>query len=276
MEHSSLSFLLNYLLNKPLIRFFSTHQEVSVLALISLSLVHLPRICGLGVQMQLFSYNLHPFNFIAHYCFSSMFYYFPSMFIAFLACFITLMLLAQPSWSRIYLNNLFVLFAMFMCLKTFSFALAMIMCLKVLFGGYDQCFYGFINLAYAFFLCLAFGYGVNLDLVVQAFIHTPEYNKRFGLVPICMFVLCLLFYMLLCVPFVRSFLVMPCLVFHAQIHTFTFRSMLAYLDLGSCILTWLHMLYFPFQYVLVSLLCLFVYLVASFPLLWLVWMQPCG
>ena len=27
---------------------------------------------------------------------------------------------------------------------------------------------------------------------------------------------------------------------------------------------------------LVSLLCLFVYLVASFPLLWLVWMQPCG
>ena len=76
----------------------------------------------LRVQMQLFSYNLHP---LLYFCsqhvywlsivclyfilLPSMFYSLFSMSPCFLPCFATLMLLAQPSCVRICLNFVFVL-----------------------------------------------------------------------------------------------------------------------------------------------------------------------
>ena len=64
------------------------------------------------------------------------------------------------------------------------------LCLKIFFSFYAS--------YYCPFLMFGFGQGVDLDLVVQAYIHTPKFNKGFGLVPLCMFMLCLLFFMCLC------------------------------------------------------------------------------
>ena len=71
-------------------------------------------------------------------------------------------------------------------------------------------FYSFIYLVYASFLCLAFGWGVDLDPVVQAYIHIPMFQLRV-LISSCMHV-CALF---------------------ALFHAFCFRSMLVCLGLGS-------------------------------------------
>ena len=71
-------------------------------------------------------------------------------------------------------------------------------------------FYSFISLVYAFFLCLAFGWGVDLDPVVQAYIHIPMFQLR---------------------VLISSFMHV-CALF-ALFHAFCFRSMLVCLGLGS-------------------------------------------
>ena len=88
---------------------------------------------------------------------------------------------------------------------------------------------------------LVYCIGVDLDLVVQASIHTPKFNKWFGLVPFCTFMLYL----------------DPCLF--AQI------SFLASLPCFTCLV-------FLYRFGFVGLQGLFVYLVTSSLLLWLVWM----
>ena len=91
--------------------FLYNHQG-SVLAPNLPLLGSIPWISGLGVWMQLFSYNPHPFLFIG---FPSIFLL-PSISLQFfqyvsflMPLFITLILLAQPSWARICLNLMFVL-----------------------------------------------------------------------------------------------------------------------------------------------------------------------
>ena len=163
--------------------------------------------------MQLFSYYLHP-------------YIFPCLFSA-LSCFITCIIqfpiisLALSCFQHVLLSSqhVYQLFHLFYCFDVVGLAflgqdmsnlllyvLFPCLCLdlhvhvlKVLFGSYTQCFYGLISLVYASFLCLAFGQVEDLDPVVQAYIHTPKFfNKVFGLVPLCMFVLCLHISMCLC------------------------------------------------------------------------------
>ena len=133
--------------------------------------------------MQLFSHYLHPFNFIAFKCFillynmfysfsqyiscfillPSMFYSFTSMSTCFLTCFITLMLLAQPSCSQIYI---FVCFLPCLCLDPHVHVFkALFRCYALrLLQLYISCLC--LSLVLWFLGALVFGQDVDLDLVV--------------------------------------------------------------------------------------------------------------
>ena len=123
------------------------HIKRFVLTLIFIFLVFVPWICGLGVQMQFFSYYLHPFNFYSCLLLS---YNFLSMFIAlscFLACFIVLQLfycflnlfyyfdvvglafLVQDMYKFLVcaLCHVRVLLAMFMCLDLYVWKLCLVL-----------------------------------------------------------------------------------------------------------------------------------------------------
>ena len=80
----------------------------------------------------------------------------------------------------------------------------------------------------------------------------------------CMFMLVWSFYMLLCVPFLKSIFVIPCLDVSCLDPCSFFRSLLVCLDLSSCILVLLHMLRFPFSMCLLSFCASLFCLVAFF------------
>ena len=197
--------------------------------------------------MQLFSHNLHPFYFMSLYCFLYFFlaclllylasqlvlFFFLACLLAFSTCFITLMLLAQPYWARICLIFLFVLLAMFMCSK---------LCLDAMSSASFQ----LLCILLVPFSCVWLLGRVQIQIQWSrpTSIHL-SFNKGFVLVHFCMFVLCL--------PIPMLYPLDPCL--YAQIQVF---DML--------------LLVFPLWFVCLHLWCLFVCLVASFLLLWLVWM----
>ena len=82
---------------------------------------------------------------------------------------------------------------------------------------------------------LVYYIGVDLYLVVQAYIHTPKFNKWFGLVPFCMFVLQLDHACML-----RSHFLHPC---HASHVLFSFMG-LGLLVFKASLFIWLHPLSF--------------------------------
>ena len=179
--------------------------------------------------MQLFSYNPHPFIFIAFSCSIICSIAFPSMSLWFfqhifllMPLFITLILLAQPSWARKCLNLMFVLrstcfqapchmyaqiymptFSMpWFCLDLHVYAqiykpkfrsmslwapchayaqiyvfMCSVPCLCVRSIRWLLCHVLLQPLCSLMFLFLVFGpfrWGVDLDPVVQAYIHTPR------------------------------------------------------------------------------------------------------
>ena len=136
--------------------------------------------------MQLFSYNPHPFNFLACLLFRfnflaclllSLFFFsfffflfFPSVFIAFpisLACFYCFDDVGLAFLGQICLSFLLVLLCLVYLFRS--------TCLDAML----ECLLALISLSMSCFLSLSHGQGVDLDLLVQAYIQTPKFNKGF-------------------------------------------------------------------------------------------------
>ena len=196
--------------------------------------------------MQLFSYYLHPFNCLASFialsclttcsiafhsislalsCFLAMFYFFSSMSPCFLTCFITLKMLAQPSWDRMCLNTLSILrptclsalyhvsmlFSILVLRYVFLCSFPCQVCGSTCLDAMPSACYVFMFLVMPFSCALALRQDVDLDLVVQVYIHIPRPTIK-GLDYFLYACVCLLAFMLQIHIYLTRSRLLPCFV----------------------------------------------------------------